>query len=73
MKRMISLLMAAALVLSLAPVGALATQGTPEGQTPSACICEGKCTEENVNSACPVCGAEGADLTVCKGEASQPE
>ena len=39
MKRMISLLMAAALVLSLAPVGALAAEGTPEGQTPSACIC----------------------------------
>ena len=31
------------------------------------CICETKCTEEEVNADCPVCGVEGADLTLCVG------
>lgn len=33
----------------------------------AACICTGFCTEEMVNAECPICGAEGADLTACKG------
>lgn len=29
--------------------------------------CTTLCTEGNINPDCPVCGAEGADLTACKG------
>ena len=36
------------------------------------CICDAPCTGEAVNSDCPICGADDADLTACKGEA-QPE
>ena len=31
------------------------------------CSCTTLCTEGNINPDCPVCGAEGADLTACKG------
>lgn len=31
------------------------------------CSCTTLCTEGNINHDCPVCGAEGADLTACKG------
>lgn len=31
------------------------------------CSCVTLCAEGNINPDCPVCGAEGADLTACKG------
>jgi len=31
------------------------------------CNCETKCAEDSVNSGCAVCGAVGADLSVCTG------
>lgn len=34
---------------------------------PTECICKTLCAEGNVNLDCPVCSAEGADLTACKG------
>lgn len=34
----------------------------------TACICTALCTTEAVNEDCPVCGAEDADLALCKGE-----
>ena len=39
------------------------------------CICETLCTEDSINEGCPVCGAEGADLSACKGkeQGSVPE
>lgn len=39
------------------------------------CICETLCTEDSINGNCPVCGAEGADLSDCKGkeQGSVPE
>ncbi len=39
------------------------------------CICETLCTEDGINGDCPVCGAEGADLSACKGkeQGSVPE
>ena len=39
------------------------------------CICETLCTEDSINGDCPVCGAEGADLSACKGkeQGSAPE
>ena len=46
-----------------------AETGEPEKD---GCICDTPCTEEAVNADCAVCGADGADLTVCKGVA-QPE
>ena len=37
------------------------------------CRCDSLCTGENVNADCPVCGAEDADLTLCKGEPAQAQ
>ena len=39
--------------------------GEPEG--PAECTCETLCTADSVNPDCPVCSAEGADLTACAG------
>ena len=39
------------------------------GNAPRECICETHCEQEAVNSDCPVCSAEDADLTACKGTA----
>jgi len=35
--------------------------------TQEQCSCTTLCAEGNINPDCPVCGAEGADLTACKG------
>ena len=48
------------------------TTATPSDAQPEECICETLCTEDNINADCPVCGAEGADLTACKGEETLP-
>lgn len=45
---------------------------TEEGPEESSCTCEVPCTERAVNTECPVCGAEGADLSACKGQ-TEPE
>lgn len=37
------------------------------GNAPGECICETRCEKEAVNSDCPVCSAEDADLSACKG------
>ena len=37
------------------------------GNAPAECICETRCEQEAVNSDCPVCSAEDADLSACKG------
>nr|WP_243121929.1 S-layer homology domain-containing protein [Clostridium sp. Marseille-P7770] len=39
------------------------------GNAPGECICETHCEKEAVNSDCPVCSAEDADLSACKGTA----
>lgn len=36
------------------------------------CICETLCEEGSVNSDCPVCSVEGADLSACKGGLTGP-
>ena len=36
------------------------------------CTCTALCTGDSVNADCPVCGAEEADLTACKGLEAQP-
>ncbi|WP_419049603.1 YDG domain-containing protein [Gallintestinimicrobium sp.] len=37
------------------------------GNAPAECICEIRCEKEAVNPDCPVCAAEDADLSACKG------
>ena len=37
------------------------------GNAPAECICEIRCEKEAVNPDCPVCSAEDADLSACKG------
>ena len=37
------------------------------GNAPAECICETRCEQEEVNPDCPVCSAEDADLSACKG------
>lgn len=37
------------------------------GNAPAECICEIRCEKEAVNLDCPVCSAEDADLSACKG------
>ena len=77
-KRLFSILLAQCMVLCLVPTTAFAESETEE--TP-VCTCEIACTEETMNTECPVCGAEGALAENCgkyvepaaEGEASQPE
>lgn len=45
---------------------------TEEIEPEAECICTEPCTEDNINEDCPVCGAEDADLTACKGEPATP-
>ena len=42
------------------------TETTPHA--PSECTCATKCTEGATDADCPVCSAEGADLSACTGE-----
>lgn len=37
------------------------------GNAPAECICETRCEKEAINPDCPVCAAEDADLSACKG------
>ena len=45
---------------------------TPSDAQPEECTCKILCTEDNINGDCPVCGAEGADLSECEGLEAQP-
>ena len=77
-KRLFSILLAQCMVLCLVPTTAFAEDSMEE--TP-VCTCEIACTEETMNTECPVCGVEGALAENCgkyvepaaEGEASQPE
>lgn len=66
-RRILSILTALCLALSLLPVSVLAEDG--ELQT-SQCICTSLCVEGQINEDCPVCGAEG--YTAC-GYAEEAE
>ena len=57
-KRLFSILLALCMVLCLVPITAFAEDNT-EGKPP-VCTCETACTEETMNTECPVCGVEGA-------------
>lgn len=56
-KQLVSILFALCMVLCLVPLAAFAEEST---ETPPECSCETACTAENMNTDCPVCGAEGA-------------
>ena len=53
-KQIVSTLLALCMLLCLMPTAAFAEENPP------VCSCETACTAENMNTACPVCGAEGA-------------
>ena len=70
-KQLVSILFALCMVLCLVPLAAFAEEST---ETPPECSCETACTAENMNTACPVCGAEGALPENCaKREVSDPQ
>ena len=76
-KRLFSILLALCMVLCLVPTTAFAESETEE--TP-VCTCEIACTEETMNTDCPICGVEGALPENCAkcaqpadGAAVQPE
>ena len=77
-KRLFSILLAQCMVLCLMPTTAFAEDSMEET---AVCTCEMACTEETMNTECPVCGAEGALAENCgkyvepaaEGEVSQPE
>ena len=77
-KRLFGILLAQCMVLCLVPITAFAEDSMEET---AVCTCEMACTEETMNTECPVCGAEGALAENCgkyaepaaEGEASQPE
>ena len=83
-KQIVSTLLALCMLLCLMPTAAFAEEST---ETPPVCSCETACTTESMNTACPVCGAEGtlpencakcaqpADAAVVQpeGEVSDPQ
>ena len=65
-RRIVPILLSLALCLGIMPPAALAADTEPQEGTP-VCACDTLCMEGSVNAGCPVCGAEGADLTQCAG------
>ena len=60
-----------------------ATEGTPcnfvceicnaQAVEEPECICDTKCTEEEVNADCPVCGGENGNISGCIGAEKEPQ
>ena len=82
-KRLFSPLLAAALAAAVALTATALPVFADGGEEPpitigqsqeqqAECICTALCTGDSVNADCPVCGAEGADLTACKGLEALP-
>lgn len=69
-KRPAAFLLAAAMIVTMPGVPASAVEtdvSGVSGNAPAECICETHCEQEAVNPDCPVCAAEDADLSACKG------
>ena len=64
--RLGALLLCFALLVGILPAGALAADTEPAKGT-EVCICDTLCTEDSVNTDCPVCGANWAQ---CAGESA---
>ena len=70
-KRLLASLLSLAMVLTLLPTAALAMENEPDtGNPPQECICETLCTEEAVNTECPVCAE---DISACTGAVPEEE
>ena len=69
-KRPAAFLLAAAMIFTMSGVPASAVEtdvSGASGNAPAECICETHCEQGAVNPDCPVCAAEDADLSACKG------
>ena len=69
-KRPAACLLAAAMIFTMPGVPASAVEtdvSGVSGNAPAECSCETHCEQEAVNPDCPVCSAEDADLSACKG------
>ena len=69
-KRPAACLLAAAMIFTMPGVPASAVEtdvSGVSGNAPVECICETHCEQGAVNPDCPVCAAEDADLSACKG------
>ena len=67
-KRSLAYILAAVMIATILPNNAFAIDGEDIPEQPELiCICTEKCADGQVNENCPVCGAEGADLSTCKG------
>ena len=82
--RIISLMLCGVLILSLVPqtvfgaevAGAGSSEDNSQNlvlQSDEECICETLCTEDSINTACPVCNVEGVDFSKCQGAADQTD
>ena len=69
-KRPAAFLLAAAMIFTMPGVPASAVEtdvSGVSGNAPAECVCETHCEQGAVNPDCPVCAAEDADLSACKG------
>ena len=69
-KRPAACLLAAAMMVTMSGVPASAVEtdvSGVSGSAPAECSCETHCEQGAVNPDCPVCAAEDADLSACKG------
>ena len=69
-KRPAAFLLAAAMIFTMPGVPASAVEtdvSTAPGNAPAECSCETHCEQGAVDPDCPVCAAEEADLSACKG------
>ena len=69
-KRPAACLLAAAMMVTMSGVPAFAVEtdvSGVSGSAPAECSCETHCEQGALNPDCPVCAAEDADLSACKG------
>lgn len=69
-KRPAAVLLAAAMIFTMSGVPASAVEpdvSAASGSAPAECSCETHCEQGAVNPHCPICAAEDADLSACKG------
>ena len=69
-KRPAACLLAAAMMVTMSGVPAFAVEtdvSGVSGSAPAECSCETHCEQGALNPDCPVCAAEDADISACKG------
>ena len=69
-KRPVACLLAAAMIFTMPGVPASAVEtdvSGVSGNAPAECSCETHCEQGALNPDCPICSAEDADLSACKG------